>query len=114
MYADETTAFCIGDNFDTVTLRLNLIFNQIYKWPQKNRLSIHNGKSEAMLLSTKPLIGPFQELRYEEKSIDLVNSTRCLGVEIDNKLSWSSHIDKLRKSYTKKLGALRRMPRLPS
>ena len=82
-------------------------------WSQRNRLSIHNGKSEAMLLSTKPLIGPLQELRYEENSIDFVNSTCCLGIEIDNKLSWSPHIDKLCKSYRKKLGALRRMPRLP-
>ena len=58
MYADDTTAYCIGDNFDTVTQRLNLIFKQIYRWPQRNRLSIRNGKSEAMRLSTKPLIGP--------------------------------------------------------
>ncbi|KAK2550083.1 hypothetical protein P5673_029269 [Acropora cervicornis] len=86
---------------------------QIYMWSQRNRLSIHNGKSEAMLLSTKPLIGPLQELRYEENRIDFVNSTCCLGIEIDNKLSWSPHIDKLCKSYRKKLGALRRMPRLP-
>ena len=91
-----------------VTQRLNLIFKQI-----RNRLSIHNGKSEAMLLSTKPLIGPLQELRYEDNRIDFVNSTCCLGVEIDNKLSWSPHIDKLCKGYKKKLGALRRMPRLP-
>ena len=58
MYADGTTAYCIGDNFDTVTKGLNLIFKQIYRWSQRNRLSIHNGKSEAMLLSIKPLIGP--------------------------------------------------------
>ena len=111
MYADDTTAYCIGDNFDIVTQRLNLIFKQIYMWSQRNRLSIHNGKSEAMLLSTKPLIGPLEELRYEENTIDFVNSTCCLGVEIDNKLSWSSHIDKLCKSYRKKLGALRRSTR---
>ena len=113
MYADDTTAYCIGDNFDTVTQRLNLIFKQIHRWSKRNRLSIHNGKSEAMLLSTKPLIGPLQELRYEDNRIDFVNSTCCLGVEIDNKLSWSPHIDKLCKGYRKKLGALRRMPRLP-
>ena len=58
MYADDTTAYCIGDNFDTVTKGLNLIFKQIYRWSQRNRLSIYKGKSEAMLLSTKPLIGP--------------------------------------------------------
>ena len=74
MYADDTTACCIGDNFDTVTQRLNLSFKQIYTWSQRNRLSIHNGKSEAMLLSTKTLIGPLQELQYKENSIDFVNS----------------------------------------
>ena len=112
MYADDTTAYCIGDNFDTVTQHLNLIFKQIYRWSQRNRLSIHNRKSEAMLLSTKSLIGPLQELWYEENRIDFVNSSCCLGMEIDNKLSWSPHINRLCKTYRKKLGALRRMPRL--
>ena len=41
-------------------------------------------------------------------------STCYFGIEIDSTLSWSCHIDYLRKSYSKKLGALKRMSRLPS
>lgn len=41
-------------------------------------------------------------------------STRYFGIEIDSSLSWSCHIDFLFKSYSKKLGALKRMSHLPS
>ena len=35
-------------------------------------------------------------------------STRYFGIEIDSTLSWSCHIDFLFKSYSKKLGALKK------
>ena len=37
----------------------------------------------------------------------------CLGVKIDNKLAWSVHIDSVKKSFTQKVGALKRMRILP-
>lgn len=114
MYADDTTAYCIGDNVDTVILLLNSVLKQICKWSKRNRLSIHLGKSEAMLISTSSFTGPLQELSYNSNSMEFVTSTRCLGVDIDCKLSWSRHIENLCKSYSKKLGALKRMSRLPS
>lgn len=41
-------------------------------------------------------------------------STCYFGVKIDSTLSLSCHIDDLCKSYSKKLGALKRMSRIPS
>ena len=114
MYADDTTVYCIGTNMDSVTESLNTILNQIYEWCQRNRLSLHPGKSEAMLISTTTPVGPLQLLKYGSNSVEFVDSTRCLGIEIDNKLSWSCHINNICKTYLKKLGAMKRMPRLPS
>ena len=44
--------------------------------------------------------------------VDFLNSTFCLDVEIINKWSWFTHVDKLCKGYGKKPGALETMPRL--
>ena len=50
LYADDTTAYCIGDDMDVVTQQINLIFlAQIYKWSQRNKPSIHSRKNEAIL-----------------------------------------------------------------
>ena len=43
----------------------------------------------------------------------LVNSTSCLGVTIDNKLSWHSQVDVVKAFFSKKISALGRMSYLP-
>jgi hypothetical protein len=43
----------------------------------------------------------------------VVNSTTCLGIKIDNKLSWNAQVDLVKASFSKKVGALRRMSYLP-
>ena len=45
--------------------------------------------------------------------MNLVNSTTCLGVIIDNRLSWSVHLSSIKKHFTQKVGALKRMRILP-
>ena len=45
--------------------------------------------------------------------INLVDYTTCLGVKIDNRLSWSVHIDSVKKLFKQKVGALKRMRILP-
>ena len=60
-------------------------------WSLKNRLVVHEGKFEAMILSTKPFIGPMKPLKWGDDIIWHVSSSECLGVTIDDKLSWSQH-----------------------
>ena len=43
----------------------------------------------------------------------LVESSRCLGVQLDNELKWDTHVNEVIKSYTKKLNLLRSMHFLP-
>ena len=64
----------------------------MYTWCLKNRLIIHEGKSEAMILSVGPFIGPLKPLKLGEDFIRYISSTVCLGGTIDDKLSSSQHI----------------------
>ena len=45
MYADDTTAFVIGDCTDDVVRKLNLLFAEICSWCISNKLTVHTGKS---------------------------------------------------------------------
>ena len=113
MYADDTTVYCIGPNVDQVMLSLNKTLEQVLLWSIKNQLTIHPIKTEAMILSKTSFVGPTPPLHFNTGHIDLVNYTTCLGVKIDNKLTWSVHIDSVKKSFTQKVGALKRMRILP-
>ncbi|PFX28286.1 RNA-directed DNA polymerase from mobile element jockey [Stylophora pistillata] len=113
MYADDTTIYCTGTNFEDVVSKLNSIMDQISLWSVKNKLTIHPSKSEAMIIRKSPFIGPLCPVRYGSAFVNFVTSTTCLGVTIDNKLSWSAHIEKVNKNFSNKVCALKRMCHLP-
>ena len=58
-------------------------------------------------------IGPIQALRLGNNNIQWTISERLLGVQVDNKLSWSDHAANVAKSFPSKLSLLRRMRFLP-
>jgi len=113
MYADNTTVYCIGPNVDQVISSLNKTMKQVFTWSVKNQLTIHPIKTEAMILKKSTFIGPPPPLYFGTGLINLVDYTTCLGVKIDNRLSWSVHIDSVKKPFKQKVGALKRMRILP-
>ena len=113
MYADDTTVYCIGQNVDQVVSSLNETMKQVLMWSVKNRLTVHPIKTEAMILKKSAFVGPLPPLYFGTGLINLVDSTTCLGVKMDNRLSWSVHIDSVKKHFTQKVGALKRMRILP-
>ena len=66
---------------------------------------------KAMILKKSAFVGPLPPLYFGTGLINLVDS--YLGVKIDNRLSWSVHIDSVKKHFTQKVGALKRMRILP-
>lgn len=109
MYADDTTLYTVGSSIDQVISSLNVMMSQISKWSSLNKLTIHPSKTEAMILAKQQFIGPLQPLLCGSGFVKFVTSTSCLGVTIDNKLSWHSQVDIVKASFSKKIGALRRM-----
>ena len=51
--------------------------------------------------------GPLQQISLGGNTVKLEESSRCLGVQLDNKLKWDTHVNELIKLYTKKLNLLR-------
>ena len=66
-----------------------------------------------MLLLRRQFIGPLQPILLGNNSVDRVESTRCLGPELDSNLNWNVHVRKLITSFAQKLSLLRSMYFLP-
>ena len=61
MYADDTsitTLFYIGPSVDAVCDGLNRILGDVHNWCRNNKLTIHSGKSEVMVINRNSPIGP--------------------------------------------------------
>lgn len=52
-------------------------------------------------------------VRRQVCQMNVVDHTTCLGLTIDNCLSWSKHICHIKKHFSQKVGALKRMRQLP-
>jgi len=116
MYADDTTLYCVGKNFDQVCLQFtcNNVLEQLLLWSSMNKLCIHPIKSEVMILSKTGFTGPVPPIYFGNNFINVVSHTTCLEVVIDNRLTWAMHEDHEKKSFAQKLGTIKRMKKLPA
>jgi len=114
MYADDTTLFCIGDSVDDVTRQLNKALEELLHWCEQNSLTPHPKKCEAMILHRGSFIGPCNALTLGQYTIKWVSHSRLLGITIDDRLTWSNHINEVKKSFANKLNLLKRSRFLPT
>ena len=87
MFAGDTTAFCIGNTFDEVLLKIQKAIADLNKWAKDNFMTIHPAKTELMLLSKSKFMGPLQKICLGPNELSFVSKATCLGIHIDNKLS---------------------------
>ena len=80
--------------------------SEVYNCNTRNRLIIHEGKCDAVLLDTKPFIGPLKPLVWGDKTIEYRYLSVCLGIIIDKRLSWANHVKSVSTSYSSKVKML--------
>lgn len=106
LFADDSTAFEIGSNADDALNKINITAKNIEAYSRSNSLTIHPKKCKLVLISRKNYYGPMQNVQICGSSVEIVNSTKCLGIEIDSKLSWNNQIDTVCKNFNAKLKKL--------
>ena len=77
---------------DLPTNSLNNVLADLRVWCDSNSMVPHPEKCIAMIMQHKSTFtGPIQALRLGNNIIKWTTSERLLGVQVDNKLSWSDH-----------------------
>ena len=66
-----------------------------------------------MVLNKNSFYGPLKPVTPGDKILSYVNSSVCLGVVIDSKLSWQPQITAVCKNFTRKVKNLKRLRVLP-
>jgi hypothetical protein len=77
------------------------------RWLSKWRIAINVSKSSAMLfVNTGRHVPQPQQLQLYGKPIEWVDTARYLVATLDKWLTWSKHIDQVRKKAAQGLGTL--------
>ena len=102
MYADDTGANMTFTACSIPELQhdMNIDLQFLQNWLIANRLTLNVLKTEFMLVGSRQRVATLtQELDLSINGISLkrVNSSKCLGVEIDEFLTWDAHISSVSK-----------------
>jgi len=101
-FADDSTAHTVADSVDEVLINLRLNAEKLQIYAKRNSLTIHPDKCEIIVLSKHRFVGPLAKVELGGKIIEIVHSSKCLGLTIDQNLTWETHIQNISKGFSQK------------
>ena len=105
-YADGNTLYSCGNNLEEVKQTLRGDFQIVTKWFYENYKVLNSGKCHFMCLGKNTV-----NETYFFNNTEIKNSSgkKILGITIDNKLKFNSHVKNLCKKASQKIWALPRL-----
>ena len=120
LFADDTNIFVTGNDENEVYRKANLVIKEVSNYMKSNKLHINIGKTCYMhfrpglsrTTQTCARARPYEKnlkLKLDDEKVQKVQSTRFLGVIIDDKLSWDPHLDHLTSKLNLSIVAIKRI-----
>jgi len=107
LYADDTAIIATSRKPTLLVSYLESYLNDLHRWLSEWRIAINVSKSTAIILARagRRFMYLWPVTLFGEP-IEWVEATRYLGVTLDIRLTWSSHIDQVRKRTAQRMGML--------
>ena len=107
-YADDNTLSYISNDINDIKAKLQHDCTKSMDWFQANNMKANADKYLLMFLSRQNSFVD-THLMFEDNKIQAMQSINILGVEVDNKLNFRTHIDNICKQAGKQINALKRI-----
>ena len=107
LFADDSNVFYAGKNPNDMINIMNIELEKLLNWLKANRLSLNVKKTHFMFFCPPQKKAEFSNsLTIDGETINRVNETKFLGVMVDDKITWASHINYISKKISKGIGIL--------
>ena len=93
LFVDDTTIYKSHSNLNFLRWSITNDLEILIDWFKANHLSLNDNKTVGMLFGKNP--SSVNKLPVGKLGIRFVDTTKFLGVHLDNKMSWKYHLDKL-------------------
>ena len=107
LFADDTTIYITHKNLRYMEWCVQEDLNKLDDWFKANKLTLNALKSNCMLFDRKCKSSTKVSLKINDITLPKVQSTKFLGVWIDEKLDWTEHTNKLILKLKKNMNLLR-------
>ncbi len=113
MYADDTSLYIQSKDITQLNEALNEDLESLDNWLKGNKLSLNVIKTQSMLMCTRPRLqalvnnGDELSLKIKNEPLDVVQSVKYLGVQVDRHLDWSDHTKAVTAKVSRAIGFLK-------
>lgn len=106
LFADDTTLYISDNNLNRLYTEMNEELDVLTDWFKANKLSLNISKTKYMLFSNILNLKEPTTLCLSGVTIESCHSMKFLGIFIDDKLKWDSHINYVSKKVSNGLFAI--------
>ena len=107
-FADDTLLYWTFNNPHKVQQDMNIEMKKVKQWLDINHLTLNETKTKYMLFSPKLI--KYKNinltLKFNNSEIERVKEYKYLGLILDDKLTWNSHLKQIKNKLSKSLGIL--------
>ena len=109
LFADDTTILYSDPDLKNKVDLINKELEEVNNWFKANKLSVNASKTNCMVLGTPHKTSKTNDVNIilDGVTLERVNTTKFLGVIIDDNLTWKHHIDGLTKTICRNCGVLK-------
>ena len=108
-FADDNTVTAVVETIQGLINSLEVKTNNAIEWMKDNNMIANPDKFKAIVLTKTDHNTVGIRLEFSEKTILSSNEIDLLGITIDTKLSFDSHIAKICRKASRQLNALKRL-----
>lgn len=111
LYADDTVIYFSHKNVNNIQTILNTELKTLDDWMHKNNLLVNYTKTVSMIFGTRYMLSKSNkiDIKIKNNDIELVESFKYLGIQLDRELKWDIHIDDMCQKIGKLVGFLGRL-----
>ena len=106
LYADDANIIVTGKSIHEAMSKMNILSQDLVKWVNLNGLVLNLNKTKYMVFTRQHIDFSGTELSVNKQKIERKSECRFLGVIMDDKLKWTSHIIAVRTKMSRYLGVM--------
>lgn len=107
-FADDVVLIVIGESLNEVEVRASAAIEMVENWMCERKLALAHHKTEVLMISNRKAV-QHVKVSVGELTIDSRREVKHLGVLIDDRLNFNSHVDYACEKAAKAIAALTRI-----